>query len=88
MKIYKYELPTVWGVHEIETGQIQYTLHVSVVNQKPFMWCVVDETKKVRTTIRAYFTGEDAPDMERMLRIGTALFEGGQYVLHYYREGF
>jgi hypothetical protein len=86
MKIYKYELPSVHGVNHIKTGQIQYTMHVDVVNGIPFMWCVVDETKEVITVVRTYFTGDNPPDMDSMIRIGTALLEHGQFVLHYYRE--
>ena len=90
MKIYKYELPTSRGIFKRAMSEIQYTMHVEALDfptgSRAFMGAVVDETKEVTYTIHALHTGDDVPDSERFLRIGTAVFDGGSYVLHYYRE--
>jgi hypothetical protein len=86
MKIYKYELPASRGVFKRAMSQIQYTMHVEAFDGKAFMWASVDEKKEQVYEIHALHTGDDVPDWETFLKIGTAIFDGGNYVLHYYRK--
>lgn len=85
-RIFKFGLPMNKGEFELQIPEIQYTLHVEVVNNMPFMWAVVNPDKAVTYKIHVFWTGDVAPDMDHMLRIGTAVMGGGTYVCHYYRE--
>ena len=86
MKIYKYGLPRQRGDFKRAMSEIQYTMHVEVVNDNAYLWACCDPTKELTYTIRVLFTGDDVPDMDNFLKIGTAVFDDGRYVLHYYRE--
>ncbi len=86
MKIYKYELPKQKGVFRVAMERIQYTMHVQSVNNTPLMWAAVDEKEIHSHVIHVLYTGDDVPDMESVLRIGTAVMNNGMFVLHYYRE--
>jgi len=86
MKIYKYELPTDKGVFRVAMERIQYIMHVQSVNNAPFMWAAVDENEIHYHLIHVLYTGDDVADMDRMLKIGTAVMNNGMFVLHYYMD--
>jgi len=50
------------------------------------MWAAVDENEIHYHLIHVLYTGDDVADMDRMLKIGTAVMNNGMFVLHYYMD--
>lgn len=86
MRIYKYTLPLLRGIHILEMHEINYVSHVQVVENIPQLWAVVNESKPVKYKVHVLYTGDKTLDESKVERIGTAVWPDDKYVLHYYRE--
>lgn len=84
MRIFKYELNPV-GETVIET-QRPRVLHLALQRGKPHAWVEIDErAHPTKMRIVAVPTGADVPP--RGAYLGTLLFNGGEFVIHYYDAG-
>lgn len=89
-QIYKYEIPNLMGISEIEipTNDTPYVEPLSVANQnnKLVLYTQVDLAKPVKTyKILSVLTGGTVPedtDDETYCFLGTVMFDNGAFVVH------
>lgn len=84
MKVYKYELAPV-GQTRLEVPVGAMFLHLDIQKGKPHVWLAVDVAETKRPFIvKAVPTGGDVSP--RDAHLGTLLFNGGEFVVHYFEE--
>jgi|APFre7841882590_1041340.scaffolds.fasta_scaffold129104_2 hypothetical protein len=91
-KIWKYVLEMKAAIQEIMMPKGARILHFDNQRREPCIWVEVDDTafleiKEVREFTIAG-TGHPIPiPAERLIYIGTALFDNGEFVWHLYEVG-
>lgn len=83
--IFKYQLPVQPGVISIPVmGSNAKCLSVALQFGEPVLWAEVEQAYSEQHTIKldAVMTGQEPPENGRY--IGTALYDQGRFVLHYY----
>ena len=85
MKIFKYELSGTADTDLMLPAGARF-LSLELQKGRPHIWCAVDPFAAPQPVkVRAVVTGGDVRDTERHL--GTLLFNGGEFVLHYFATG-
>lgn len=81
--VWKFELPTVSCVQEIRLPGGSEVLRIDVQRGKPVLWALVEPERPLRSYfVEAVMTGQ--PRQKDWGYLGTALLEGGDFVLHYF----
>lgn len=84
--IYKYVVPFD-NYPTINMHTIYELLHVDNQNEQFCLWAIVDpESEKVETKFTIVGTGQRFDDYLDYDYVGSALFQGGLYVWHLFRE--
>ena len=83
MKLFKFDLPQMPGVRTLPCYANMNYMCIKVQNNNPVLYAMCSG-EKVDRVLGSFHTGEDVFSEDFTAYIGTALLDGGKYVLHYF----